>query len=112
MIEADIAAILVEVRALRQEVAELRNLPAAIAADGYLSALDAASFASVSTKTIARAVGRGELHAARVGGRLRLRRADLTAWIERGEKLLTVDEAQAALAERRERRVRMGRAGG
>jgi excisionase family DNA binding protein len=48
----------------------------------YLDVNQAAELANVSTKTIYRAITRGDLEAFRVGRALRMREADVRAWVE------------------------------
>ena len=48
-----------------------------------VSVAEAAEMAGVSTKTIIRAFGRGDLRSAKVGNRRLIRPDDLAAWIER-----------------------------
>jgi excisionase family DNA binding protein len=47
----------------------------------YMSIRDAAKIASLSPRTIRRAISRGEFTAYQVGGSLRLARTDVHTWI-------------------------------
>jgi len=47
----------------------------------YLTIGDAAEIAKMSTRTVRRAISRGEIPAYRVGGGLRIVREDVHAWI-------------------------------
>ena len=47
----------------------------------YLTIGDAAEIAKMSTRTVRRAISRGEIPAYRVGGGLRIVRDDVHAWI-------------------------------
>jgi len=50
---------------------------------GLLTVGDVAALAQLSTKTIRRAIDRGDLAASKLGGRVRIRREDVDDWIER-----------------------------
>ena len=50
---------------------------------GLLTVGDVAALAQLSTRTIRRAVVRGDLAASKLGGRIRIRREDVDDWIER-----------------------------
>lgn len=57
----------------------------------YISLSDAAKIASLSPRTIRRAISRGEFTAYQVGGSLRLARTDVHAWLT-SRPLVTVKQ--------------------
>lgn len=60
--------------------------------ESLLTLGEAALKARLSTKTLVRAIARGELVAFKVGGRWRIREKDFVAWIERGRAVAVAVE--------------------
>ena len=56
----------------------------------FLTVDEVAAQARLSSKTVLRAVGRGELVAYKVGGRWRVKEGDFAAWVERGRFIPSV----------------------